>query len=676
MKFWKKSLLVQLVGSFLLLSLVIVALVGSVAFYQAKASLKQSVFDRLSSAASLKEQELNRWARDQSLTVLSLAQLPEIRSQAEALLSNSDRESNQSFLQDSLTAFIKHQTGLKEIFILSRSGRVLASNNSTQIGLYKPLVQYSLVTPDSTEGFISNFYRSPETGQPEITFAIPLLNAENKQQGILAAHLNLDRIDQIIRQNTGLGSTGETYLVGNVGSSLSSRYVFLSTQKSNLKEFSEGIESWSIQKAMQGKSGRGFYLNYRGTPVIGVYYALPGQDLALIAEQTQVEAFAPARKLATSILISGLFLSSLMAVGMLILGRQIVKPIKAIAQTARLVSKGDLNQTAPVLSNNEIGVLAGTFNQMIKQLRLSYQQLADYSHTLEENVEQRTQEIRHKNQDLEATLKELKKAQTKLVQQEKMASLGQLVAGIAHEINNPVNFIYGNVEPAYEYAQDLLNLIRLYQQNYPQPSQEIIDEIEEIDLAFIQEDFVQLLNSMKDGSERIKDIVLSLRNFSRLDESEQKQVDIHQGIESTLRILQSRLKSQSEGSEIKVIKQYGKLPLVNCYPGQLNQVYMNLISNAIDALEPDDQVNNPEINICTTVINDHIEIRIADNGSGIKPEILEQIFDPFFTTKPVGKGTGLGLSISYQIIVEKHKGQLLCHSKRGKGTEFRIKLPI
>jgi signal transduction histidine kinase len=676
MKSWKKSLLIQLVGSFLLLSLVIVSLVGFVAFYQAKISLKQSVFDRLSSAASLKEQELNRWARDQSLTVLSLAQLPEIRSQAEALLSNPDVESNQRFLQESLTAFIKPQTGLKEIFILSRSGRVLASTNSTQIGLYKPLVQYSLVTPDSKEGFISNFYRSPETGQPKITFAIPLLNTENKQQGILAADLNLDRIDQIIRQNVGLGSTGETYLVGDVGSSLSSRYVFISSKKLNLKEFSESLESWSIQEAMQGKSGRGLYRNYRGTPVIGVYYALPGQDLALIAEQTQAEAFYPARKLASSILISGLFLSSLMAVGMLILGRQIVKPIKAIAQTARLVSTGDLNQTAPVLSNNEIGVLACTFNQMIKQLRLSYQQLADYSHTLEEKVEQRTQEIRHKNQDLEVTLKELKKAQAKLVQQEKMASLGQLVAGIAHEINNPVNFIYGNVEPAYEYAQDLLNLIRLYQQNYPQPSQEIIDKIDEIDLAFIQEDFMQLLNSMKDGSERIKDIVLSLRNFSRLDESEQKQVDIHQGIESTLRIFQSRLKSKSEGSEIKIIKQYGQLPLVNCCPGQLNQVYMNLISNAIDALEQNDQMINPEINICTTVINDYIEIRIADNGSGIKPEILEQIFDPFFTTKPVGKGTGLGLSISYQIIVEKHKGQLLCHSQLGKGTEFRIKLPI
>jgi signal transduction histidine kinase len=452
--------------------------------------------------------------------------------------------------------------------------------------------------------------------------------------------------------------------------------VFISSKHLNSQEFSNGINSVAIQQAMQGKNGRGLYKNYQGISVIGVYYALPGQDLALIAEQTQTEAFAPARQLASSIFLSGLVLSSIMALGMLMLGRRIVKPIKAIAQTAYLVSQGDLNQTAPVLSNNEIGMLAKTFNQMIEQLKLTYQQLADSNHTLEEKVEQRTQELRHKNQDLETTLKKLKKTQTQLVQQEKMASLGQLVAGVAHEINNPVNFIYGNVQPATKYARDLLNLIQLYQKHYPQPNSEIIDDIEAIDLAFIQEDFMQLLDSMKEGSERIKEIVLSLRNFSRLDESEQKQVDLHQGIESTLRILQNRLKAQSERPEIAVIKQYGQLPLLNCYPGQLNQVYMNLLSNAIDALEQDRTIINPQILIDTTLINNNIEIRIADNGSGIKSELLEQIFDPFFTTKPVGKGTGLGLSISYHIIVENHKGKLLCNSQLGKGTEFIIKLPI
>ncbi len=676
MKFWKKSLLIQLVSSFLLLSIVVVSMVGFVAFYQAKTSLKKSVFERLSSAAYLKEQELNRWVDDQSKILFSLAQLPEIKTQAEALLSGNLTSSNSTLLQESFATFISHQTGIAEIFILSRSGRVLVSSDPTQLGLYKPLVQYSLVNPQATERLIYNFYRSSDTRNTKITLAFPLLNSDNQRQGIFAAHLNLERIDQIIRENTGLGKTGETYLVGNWGSSLSSRYAFIYSRHLNSQEFSNEITSWAIQKAMQGNSGRGLYLNYQGIPVIGVYSALPEPNLALIAEQTQAEAFTPARELATAIFMSGLVLSSIMAVGMLILGRHIIKPIQAIAHTAHLVSQGDLNQTAPVLSSNEIGMLAKTFNQMIQQLRLSYQQLADYNHTLEEKVEQRTQEIRQKNQDLEVTLHQLKKTQTQLVQQEKMASLGQLVAGVAHEINNPINFIYGNVEPASKYAQDLLYLIRLYQKYYPQSNPEILDEIKAIDLDFIEKDFIKLLDSMQDGAERIKEIVLSLRNFSRLDESEQKQVDIHQGLESTLRIVKNRLKGQSNRPEIKVIKYYGKLPLILCFPGQLNQVYMNIISNSIDALEQDPQLINPQIEISTSIISNRIKIRIADNGSGIESEILDKIFDPFFTTKPVGKGTGLGLSISYQIIIEKHKGKLFCHSELGKGTEFIIELPL
>ncbi|HEY9798194.1 MAG TPA: ATP-binding protein [Leptolyngbyaceae cyanobacterium] len=291
---------------------------------------------------------------------------------------------------------------------------------------------------------------------------------------------------------------------------------------------------------------------------------------------------------------------------------------------------------------------------------------------------------RKKAQELEVTLHQLRNTQAQIVQSEKMASLGQMVAGVAHEINNPTTFIYGNINFAINYANDLLDLLELYQQHYPQPPAAIEEQIQTIDLNFLKDDFIKLLESMKTGADRISEIVLALRNFSRLDEAERKVADLNQGIESTLMILQHRLKPQSPRPVIEVIKDYGKLPLVQCYPGQLNQVFMNLLINAIDALEEESEKDInfvPQIRICTEVRENpeksHINsiiIRIADNGAGIPETVKKRMFDPFYTTKPVGQGTGLGLSISYQIIVEKHKGQLECRSQLGEGTEFVIEL--
>ncbi|MDZ8093783.1 MULTISPECIES: sensor histidine kinase [unclassified Nostoc] len=276
----------------------------------------------------------------------------------------------------------------------------------------------------------------------------------------------------------------------------------------------------------------------------------------------------------------------------------------------------------------------------------------------------------------------LKNNYARLIQNEKMAALGQLVAGIAHEINNPVNFIAGNIVYALNYTQNLLQLISLYQHHYPAPVAEIKAAIAEMELEFLTADFLKLLDSMKFGTERIQEIVLSLRNFSRLDESDKKIVDIHEGIDSTLIILQSRLINQETGQIITIDKQYGNLPLVECYAGLINQVFMNILSNAIDAiLESFESVystlKSPVIRIRTEVTNDRqVVIRIADNGSGIPKDIQKRLFDPFFTTKPVGKGTGLGLSISYQIVVEKHCGQLQCISSVKEGTEFIITIPV
>ncbi|NEP57418.1 MAG: urea ABC transporter substrate-binding protein [Symploca sp. SIO2G7] len=282
---------------------------------------------------------------------------------------------------------------------------------------------------------------------------------------------------------------------------------------------------------------------------------------------------------------------------------------------------------------------------------------------------------------LQKALDELHSSQARLVQSEKMSTLGTLVAGVAHEINNPISFIYGNLHYAKEYIENLLKLVNLYQQNYSEPVPLIESYAEAIDLNFLIEDLPKTLSSMQTGAERIRNLVLSLRNFSRLDRLQMEAVDIHEGIDSTLLILNNRLKGKSGNHIIEVIKEYGEIPLVECYPSQLNQVFMNIISNAIDALE--ESINKgkitepPTIWIRTAILfPEKVIICIADNGLGITKDVKRQLFDPFFTTKPVGKGTGLGLSISYKIVVERHGGILRCESVEGEGSQFLIEIPL
>lgn len=517
---------------------------------------------------------------------------------------------------------------------------------------------------------------------------VPIYDANQKLIGVLGIDLFLTEISAFLRQIK-ISSAGRVFIIERDGMLIGNSSVhptyrveqgktyriratdsadpLIRATASQLQQQFNGFQEiqTSQQLTFQFNEGRQFVQIAPWQDTYGIDWLV----VVVVPESDFMAEINANTRTTIGLCLAALAIASLL--GIYTSGR-ITRSILQLGKASQAITAGDLNQQVPPSTIREVNGLAQLFNQMAFQLRASFLALEQANTELEDRVEARTAA-------LTTTLEELRRTQAHMVQSEKMSALGQMVAGVAHEINNPINFIHANVDHAQTYAQDLTKLLQLYQKHYPAPVDEIRAALDAADLEFVKQDFAALLNSMKLGSQRISGIVRSLQTFSKLDEAGVKYTNLHEGIDSTLMLLQHRLKAQPQRRQIQVIRAYQNLPLIECYSGHINQVFMNIISNAIDAIEEaisSGKQFEPTIIIRTGLdAQNQVKIHIIDNGVGIAATIRSRLFDPFFTTKPIGTGTGIGLAICYQIVTEIHKGSLECYSEMGQGAEFVITIP-
>ncbi|MEB3359333.1 MAG: ATP-binding protein [Synechococcales bacterium] len=529
-----------------------------------------------------------------------------------------------------------------------------------------------------------------------ITFSTPVYSQGDRQlQGVLATDLTLAGIDEFL-QTLQIGQSGEAFIIERSGMLIGTSTDQLPFLQKSADQEPERLSVTDIQMPLiqstaaellktfgdfsQIHQSQNLRINFEGQPQfvhVAPFQDEAGLDWLIVITVPASDFMAQSRANTHKTILLCLGALGVTIVLSVLTSRWIAKPIARLTEASRAFTNGDLDQPIDPSRIEEFDTLATSFDQMRQQLKQSFTDLAETNAQLETRVAERTNE-------LSQALVDLQRTQAQLVQTEKMSSLGQVVAGLAHEINNPVNFIHGNLSHVSEYSRQVLDLVDLYRQQYPEPTPEIQAELEAMDFQFLKQDFPNLLSSMETGTQRIAEIVKSLRSFSRLDEAAFKAVNLHEGIDSTLMILQNRLKRMPNCPDIQIIKDYGPIPAVECYPGQLNQVFMNLITNALDALDERDRLRSPAaiqadpsyVRISTTFApSGWVTVRIRDNGVGMNAATRSRLFDPFFTTKPIGKGTGLGLSISYQIVVDKHGGTIECCTAEEAGAEFIVTIP-